>query len=756
MITYFKTTLWMLLLVFCANALQAQNGNLKKANTFYEAMEYSKAIEFYKKALKKSKKNKDATAKIADCYRLTSNYAKAAYWYEKATKLDEDNAELKYYYGQALMSNKEYEKAQWAFQEYAHLNPSDSRAIRYLEWCQNIDQYLVDSSEYIIEVAKFNSKESDFGPSFYNEGIAFASARPTSSIDRQDGWTGESYLDIFTAANTSGEWSMAEEIVGKSKSKFHEGPACFSQNFTKMYFTRNVMGKGKSGKIALLKIFESRLRNNEWVDPQELSFNSKNNEFSVGHPSISQDDKTLYFTSDMAGGYGGKDLYMVKKRNGSWGTPQNLGPEINTEGDEMFPFIHPDGTLYFASNGHGGFGGLDVFASSKDGKIWSKTENLGYPINSAQDDFGLILSENKQEGFIASNRQGGNGSDDIYLVAITENKASELINPVLASAAPTTSKSTKATYTPTASKATKTRPSSISAPSLSFYDNVTVTSVATKEGEDDLFYLVGILLDYKTKEKIPYKQVVLEELYEEGEEYVAYDKTDKIGNFYFELEPNKSYIVFFENEDGLVGDIREFNTKGKTESQIFHAILETNKPQELVFDAQDRYNELHGEPPVNRENEGGGVVDFEFKKSDITGGFEEMPSPPKKKVVPVPEPKKPLNDRTFDEPVQPKYVDVSTTNTVPQVTFKVQIGSFKRNLYPSHSFFKNVDGKYETEISPAGNNRYLVGNYTDFNNASAYQKYLKTQGYTDAIIVVYVNGRRDARGINQIPIEWKK
>jgi len=733
--------------------IEAQNSNIKKADAFYESMEYSKAIEFYKKELKKSKKDSDATAKIADCYRRTSNYSKAAYWYEKAIKLDENNAALKYHYGEALMSNKEYDKAQWSFQEYARLEPNDSRATRYLEWCQNIDLYLQDSSKYALEVADFNSPESDFGPSFYNQGLVFASARPTSSIDRQDGWTGESYLDLFIAEQMGSNWAAAREVPGKSKSKFHEGPACFSQDDTKMYFTRNVIGKGEKGKIAILKIFESRLRNDEWIDPQELSFNSKNNTFSVGHPTISQDDKTLYFTSDMKGGYGGKDIYVVEKRNGSWGTPTNLGPTINTEGDEMFPFIHEDGTLYFASNGHGGFGGLDLYASQYHDDDWSKSENMGYPINSPQDDFGLILTEDKQKGFLATNRKGGKGNDDIYIVSIAEDKALELINQPVASIEKATSG--KVSYATTSNTKNTSSPISRSSSSLSFYDDVTVTSVKTADGEEDKFFLVGILLDYNTKAKIPYAKIFLEEIDEVAQEYIAEDQTDRIGNFYFELKPNKSYVVYKQNDDGIIDDIREFNTKGRDESQILHAILEAKRPVELRIEAQNRYNELHGEPAISNPKQGFAAKEFLPQAAPKTGSDfskpEEVPSTP-----PV---TKPLIEREIDN-TNPTYIgtdDVieSATTYTEKINYRVQIGSFQKRLYNSHPFLREVQGEYTTEKSPSGLNRYLVGSYGNLSQAVNYQEYLKDQGYTDAVIVIYVNGVRLEKGIDQVDDKYK-
>lgn len=400
---------------------------LKKANDLYDQFAYTEAIELYTDFLKKEKKHPEATAKIADCYRLTSNPRKAAYWYRKAVRYNPDEHLLKFYYAQALMSSKRYEEAAEWFQKYTELVGYDSRGWYFLESCKNIDELMKDSSMYIVKKIRFNSKESDFGPAFLNNGLVFASGRENKVIDRKSKWTGESYISMFYTAKDGYKWKDPVELAGKDKTPFHEGPACFTRDGRKMYFTRNVAkSTGRKAGTVNLKIFEATWNGSKWTNEQALNFNSDH--YSSGHPAVSSDGRRLYFTSDKPGGFGGKDLYVSERIGAKWGKPVNLGKSVNTEGDEMFPSILDDGTLYFASDGLGGFGGLDIFAAIDpyDFGDW-QISNAGYPINGPRDDFGLILTVNKREGYFASNR-GGN--DDIYQLSVTETKAAELAKVV--------------------------------------------------------------------------------------------------------------------------------------------------------------------------------------------------------------------------------------------------------------------------------------------------------------------------------------
>lgn len=260
-----------------------------------------------------------------------------------------------------------------------------------------------------------NTENLEFSPVFYQNGIVYVSSRHKSgAVDKK---IGETFFELFYAElDKQGTPLQPEEFSINVNSQVHEGPVSFNRSGDIIYFTRNNMKNGirqaDSRGITRLKIYEARRGRFDWENVQELPFN--NDEYSVCHPSLSADNRRLYFTSDMPGGYGGFDLYMVEKRGDIWGTPINLGPEINSSGNEVFPFIHESGTLFFSSDGHGGYGGLDMFMIDLSSQNWGKVSNLGMPFNSPLDDLGFILDPNGEYGFFTSDRAGGYGKDDIY------------------------------------------------------------------------------------------------------------------------------------------------------------------------------------------------------------------------------------------------------------------------------------------------------------------------------------------------------
>ncbi len=260
-----------------------------------------------------------------------------------------------------------------------------------------------------------NTEHREFSPAFYQNGIVYVTSRRNSGP--RDPKTGETYLELFYAElDVEGMPMKPQEFSIYLNSRAHEGPVSFNRSGDKLYFTRNNMHKGvrqadKKG-LSRLKIYEATKGTFDWENVRELPFNS--DEYSVMHPALSADGRRLYFASDMPGGYGGFDLYMSEKVGDAWSLPINLGPDINTPGNEAFPFMHESGILFFSSTGHKGMGGLDLFMVNISGSKWSKVSNLGQPFNSPRDDFGFILNPEGTLGFLSSNRAGGYGKDDIY------------------------------------------------------------------------------------------------------------------------------------------------------------------------------------------------------------------------------------------------------------------------------------------------------------------------------------------------------
>ncbi len=731
---YFLTTLTLLLCLSLATF--AQKKELKLANKYYESFEYSKAIELYKEVLKKDKKNKNAIYALADCYKRTSKFAKAAHWYEKAVDLAPNDADLKFQYAQSLMSNGDYNQAKYVFSQYAEQKPNDSRTQNFIDWCNNVDSYLADSSLYKVEGIPTNSPQSDFGPAFFQNGLVFSSTRPTGSKDKLDGWTGETFLDLFYSKSDFYEqWGEVAELPGWSGSKFHDGPATFANENTKMYFSRNVRKKFNKGKIATLRIFESEFRDGKWSFPLEMSFNPSSNRYSLAHPSVTEDGTKIYFTADLPGGYGGKDIYVVEKTGFSWTSPQNLGSQVNTEGDDMFPYIHSDGTLYFASDGHGGFGGLDVFYVFKeDGSDnWSSAFNMGYPINSQTDDFGLILNPNKDMGFIASNRPGGKGSDDIYSVFIKAAKAEQL-----------SSKSGNIAAVSQTQKQKMPRDSKITV--VSYVPNAQEMANSSLKDRKDFFF-IGLVQDYQSKKEVANKLVELVEL--ETDKVQRYF-TDKGGNFYFHLKENHRYVLRVRNAQKVVEDFREISVIGYDKGNIFHTILEVNKPKGLAEETFKEYTEKFGKGSQFIPESGLPVDTFVQDTAPDKGTYNPNPNSFSK---PKPDPNYEGYKRP-ELPSSPNNVVSSYTPPPMNISYKIQIGAFNKALYQNHKYLRPINNEYIEEIGPRGVHRYLVGNYNDLDNAEAYQRYMKELGYQSAFIVIYVNNTRMELGIDEAPSDW--
>lgn len=422
--------IYSILLIGFVSVTFAQTSKLNSADKKYAKYSYIDAIEIYEKVADKGHKSADLFMKLGDSYYFNGELGKSAKWYKELFALNE-TVEPEYYfrYAHSLKSIEDYENAN-KYLELFYKNSSDSRGKEY----NNNKDYLVDieenSGKYTLDKTNINSEFMDYGASFFGDKIVFTSARTDGAIySKIHDWTNQNFTDLYVANyDEFNHLGTPENFSKEINSKFNESSPVFTKDGKTMYFTRNnyLKKKGKSDdKTTWIKIYKATFTNNEWGNIIELPFNNDN--YSVGHPSLSSDEKTLYFSSDMPGGYGGADIYKVSiNGNNSYGNPENLGPVINTEGRESFPFISHDNTLYFASDGHLGLGGLDVFESKWENNKFSKPQNLAKPINSPKDDFSFIVNE-KKSGFVSSNRDGGAGYDDIYSFTVCNQKVTGLI-----------------------------------------------------------------------------------------------------------------------------------------------------------------------------------------------------------------------------------------------------------------------------------------------------------------------------------------
>ena len=406
--------------VFSFNSY-AQKSKITTADKKYDNYAYIKAVNTYERVAEKGYKSEDMFQKLGNSYYFNGELDKAAKWYgELFTMNPNQESEYCYRYAQSLKAVGQPEKAN-EMMEIFHQKASDDTRGKLFEKNKNyLDQIKANSGRYKIEDAGINSKYSDYGSAFYGNKLVFSSARDTGSLgQRKHTWTNQHFTNLYVS-DLSEEQTLGKvtKFSKKINSKFNESTPVFTKDGKTMYFTRNNYLDGKKGKdgnkVTLVKIYKASFENDSWDKITELPFDS--DQYSVAHPALSPDEKTLYFASDMPGTLGQSDLFKVKiNEDDSFGTPESLGNEINTEGRETFPLITDENELYFASDGHLGLGGLDVFVSkmSPDGTL-GEVQNVGDGINSAKDDFAYLIDTKSRKGFVTSNRDGGQGYDDIY------------------------------------------------------------------------------------------------------------------------------------------------------------------------------------------------------------------------------------------------------------------------------------------------------------------------------------------------------
>ena len=400
----------------------AQKANLTKGDKNYDRFAYVDAIDNYEKVAEKGYQDEKMFQKLGNAYYFKAELPQSLKWYAKLFSLYPiQEAEYFYRYSQALKSSGDYLRADQMLEQFIMKSKEDKRAGLFKENRNYLEEIKANSGRFEVIDAEVNSEFSDYGSSFLGTKLIFASARDTGGVTKKVfKWTNKSFTNLYWAEiKPDGGMGKPERFERKINSKFNESTPVFTQDGKTMYFTRNNFLEGKRGrdanKMTLLKIYKATLNNEgEWSDVIELPFNS--NDYSVAHPSLSVDEKLLYFASDMPGTFGQSDLFKVKiNDDGTYGTPTNLGPQINTEGRETFPFISGDNELYFASDGRPGLGGLDVFvAKIETDNSFFDVQNVGEPINSKQDDFAYIINSKNQNGFFSSNREKGKGYDDIY------------------------------------------------------------------------------------------------------------------------------------------------------------------------------------------------------------------------------------------------------------------------------------------------------------------------------------------------------
>lgn len=551
-----KCSLFFVILVMLkTDPLQAQR---RAANNLYKLLGYKTSIP-------KFQANDDVSLKdmqrIANSYRLNHETENAQFWYEQVVAESSDAIDF-LHYAQALQNNGELEKAKEYYLKYDEMLGGDANdrrgellanAIDRMNEFQHTD--VIVKNEHIL-----NTEKLDFSPSYYKDGLIFVSSRGAQINDKssKDIWIDDNFMALFKSDFTEeGELLDPELFSVNLTTKYHEGPVVFSRDGNTIFFTRNDYKRrnrrNNSKGIMKLQIYTSTREGDDWSKPESLPFNTK--EYEEAHPAISPDGKTLIFSSDRDGGSGGMDLYMSKFLGGKWSAPVNLGENINTAGNEVFPYIHDDGTMYFASNGWGGLGGLDMFSTKiQEDETWEEIENIGTPFNSPMDDFGLIMNVLGTEGYFTSARDNGHGQDDIYSF---KRAGAGLMEAVVC------------TY----DKGDNER-----------IEGTEVTVVERSEtGDLDTDDLILKLLETEVEDEylLRFKKDALRAANKDKVQYY----TDEDGEFKISLRPNREYI-FIAEKDGYIIASDTLSTYGKSANEVnfldFCIPLEAPKCLDLV------------------------------------------------------------------------------------------------------------------------------------------------------------------------------
>jgi len=424
---YFVSILFIVVLVFESQLLIAQRNPAKGADDAFDRKLYTIAAERYKKAFNRVKKKSEERDRIsyrmAECNRLTGNYkrAEAAYKRVLRSEFPKKNPEIYLHYAEVLKINKKYADAIANYTLYTEQVPDDPRGVAGAETAALTEEWLKNPSKYTLTpLKKVNSRESDFAATWaspnFNE-IIFTSTRDGATGKEKDGWLNQNFSDLFISRlDRKNEWSTPV-LLDKSEiidTKASEGAPFMNSTFNKLYFTRcENHEKRQSG----CQIYVAARSGRDYGKPTPVAINGVDTLDIIGHPTLSENELILYFSAERKGGFGGKDIWVSlrEKKTEPFNRPLNIGPIVNTKGDEIFPFLRNDTTLYFASNGHGGMGGLDIFVTTIDtGGLWGTPRNLKFPINSTSDDFAIVFHPKEERGFFSSNRDNPKATDNLY------------------------------------------------------------------------------------------------------------------------------------------------------------------------------------------------------------------------------------------------------------------------------------------------------------------------------------------------------
>lgn len=573
----------------------AQSNTEQKGDRLYNNKEFAAAIHYYEKELENSD-NLAVKRKLVYCYLKTLKDTKANFLLENIVASPNVVAEDYLLYANLLKRLRNYEKAKIWFKKYAELNPDDKNIDKLILSCDLINE-LEDKQLYSTESVSINSPQADFASAFYKNGLVFVSGRKNQTSREIDGRSGEYYLDMYFAEKSGDRFLQPESFSDEFNTKYHEGPACFSANEKFIFFTRNKGNLNLEGKSEL-NLYSARHNGKKWDKAELFQFSGKN--YSMAHPSISPDGRNLFFISNMDGGYGGTDIYVCRKFGFAWSRPINCGPSINTDGNEMFPFIAEDGYLYFASDGHIGFGGLDIFKSIFEQNEWTYPVNLGPPFNTSKDDFGYLIGKNKDIGYFSSSR---NGSDDIFEFKQNPDKIQSLSGRLIASTTKAGLKDVEVILMENLSKEKTTLSDDKGLFTFDIFKGKNYSLIVTKPGfktkrilyfaQDDENTPKQLNISMDTTQWVKFNGNIIDQFSARAVKEASVQIinqtyrsnsvsiSDEYGDFEQDIDPSKSYDIIIQKEGYFTKVINNYKYQSDKFEQIELQKFSTNQNMEL-------------------------------------------------------------------------------------------------------------------------------------------------------------------------------
>lgn len=389
---------------------QAQERLLRKGDAYFEGGRFSKALVMYEKSFERGYYEAHSLENAAECLKQLKDAGLAADFYESLLTrhlIAEDI--FHFQYAEALRCSERYEDARLYFSKFLASHVDDSIATIRIQACDSALKWKSERPNLeVSNLERVNSSNSDFAPAYYKDGLVFCSSREDVLIRKKSEGYNEPFTDLYVVENKNGTWGKAERFSSSINTFLHEGPATFSAQFDTIYFSRN--GEGLANNH--LKLFSAVSGPSGWNVPSGFMLNDSTCSFA--HPSISKDGNLFFFSSNIPGGFGGTDIYVCIKADSNWSLPINLGANVNTSGNEVFPSYTHEGHIYFSSDGHAGMGGFDIFLSEQRDGEWQQAVNLKPPVNSGADDFSFVPGASKGSGYFSSSRPGGKGKDDLY------------------------------------------------------------------------------------------------------------------------------------------------------------------------------------------------------------------------------------------------------------------------------------------------------------------------------------------------------